>query len=99
MKVWNAATGEEIRTLPGHSSDVISAVFSPDGQLVASGSDDKTVKIWDATTGEEIRTRERAQRICQKRRLQPRRQADRFRQLGQNRENLERRHRRGNPHS
>lgn len=44
---WGAA----IHTLEGHSDWVRSVVFSHDSKLIASGSNDRTVRIWDATTG------------------------------------------------
>jgi WD40 repeat protein len=37
--------------LKGHSNEVNAVVFSPDGQLVASASDDSTVRVWETATG------------------------------------------------
>lgn len=39
LKIWNAATGKEHRTFMGHSCPVITACWSRDGQLIASGDD------------------------------------------------------------
>ena len=52
MRIWDAVTGECEQTLEGHSDDVNSASFSPDGTKVVSSSGDQTVRIWDAVTGE-----------------------------------------------
>jgi len=44
--------------LVGHDPTqlVNSAAFSPDGTMVATGSDDYTVKVWDVASGEELHT-------------------------------------------
>ena len=48
---------EQECTLTGHSNEVNSVAYSPDGKYILSGSDDHTVKIWDAATGKEVRHR------------------------------------------
>ncbi|MEH2219293.1 MAG: hypothetical protein V7K72_19650 [Nostoc sp.] len=42
--------------LEGHSDNVISVSFSPDGKTLASGSWDKTIKLWNLETRKGIRT-------------------------------------------
>jgi WD40 repeat protein len=42
--------------IAGHSKRVAAVVISPDGQTLASGSADSTIKIWNRSTGKELRT-------------------------------------------
>jgi WD40 repeat protein len=54
VKIWDAATGNEVYTLKGHTGFVNSVCFSRDGRRLASADGDGTVKVWDAATGKEI---------------------------------------------
>ncbi len=47
---------QELYTLKGHSDYVNSVVFSPKGDLLASGSSDATVKLWHASEGKSLKT-------------------------------------------
>lgn len=47
IRLWDVATGENIATFWGHTTDIQSLAFSPDGTLLASGSYDGTILLWD----------------------------------------------------
>ena len=51
--LYDVHTGEEVALLTGHTRDVSGVVFSSDGKMLASGSDDNTVRLWDVATGTE----------------------------------------------
>jgi WD40 repeat protein len=44
-------TGKLRHSFTGHSDWVSSVAFSPDGQILASGSEDNTIKLWDVNRG------------------------------------------------
>ncbi|MFN6536089.1 MAG: protein kinase domain-containing protein [Nostoc sp. EkiNYC01] len=48
--------GIKIRTLRDHSKSVNFLALSNNGQILASASNDKTIKVWEVRTGREIRT-------------------------------------------
>ena len=52
ISLWDAQTGELIRTLKGHTDVIWSVAFSPDGKYLASGSADRTLRLWNIRTGE-----------------------------------------------
>src|SRR5579883_1010218 len=60
VRLWDVATGREIRRLPGHKGlgnyDSPLVAFSPNGQIVATAvSSFEPVRLWDAATGKELR--------------------------------------------
>ncbi len=59
-KIWQTQTGKLLATLPVGGLFVHSVAFSPDGQFVAIGGNDKRgfVRIWNAQTGQPVPTPE-----------------------------------------
>jgi eukaryotic-like serine/threonine-protein kinase len=67
IKLWDLGTGNELRTLRGHTRGggkpnriflpaVHALALSQDGKRVFSAGSDQTVKVWDTQTGAEILT-------------------------------------------
>jgi RNA polymerase sigma factor (sigma-70 family) len=55
IRLWDVASGKELRKFNGHAGGVRTAAFSPDGATLATGGDDGRVRIWDVATGKELR--------------------------------------------
>lgn len=60
IQVWNALTGDQLATYRGHTSEINSLTWSPDGNLIASadgdmmgitGASSNTVHVWEVATG------------------------------------------------
>src|SRR6185436_1511238 len=54
IMVWDAVTGDEVRSLPRHKGAVLAVTFSADFRYLASGSADRTIKVWDVATWQQV---------------------------------------------
>lgn len=50
-QIWDITKAKVIATFCSHENAETSLAFSPDGRLVATSSDDETVRVWNAQTG------------------------------------------------
>jgi hypothetical protein len=56
LRLWDAADGQLVRRLEGHTDTVCSVQFSRDGRRLLTSSYDTTARLWNVDTGELIRT-------------------------------------------
>ncbi len=56
VRLWNARTSELLHIFRGHSAWIQTVAWSPDGEMLASGSNDKTVRLWNVESDQAIRT-------------------------------------------
>ena len=55
-RLWDVETGDIIRTLLGHTAEIVSLNFDTQGQKIITGSFDHTVKVWDVRNGRCLHT-------------------------------------------
>ncbi len=56
IRLWDVASGRELRALVGHKNWIKSLALNRSGEVLASGSNDHTVKLWNVASGSELRT-------------------------------------------
>ncbi|NER36138.1 MAG: hypothetical protein F6J93_19495 [Oscillatoria sp. SIO1A7] len=55
IKTWQPFTGDS-RLLAQHSAAITSLAISPNGQILATGSEDNAIQLWQLNSGEALRT-------------------------------------------
>jgi WD40 repeat protein len=56
VRIWDPTTGQELKPLHGHTNRIWTVAWSPGDQILASASEDRTIKLWDVSTGRSLRT-------------------------------------------
>ena len=54
LEIWDAFTGQNLKTYHGHTANIYGIAWSPDGQRVVTGGPDTIPRVWNVTTGESL---------------------------------------------
>lgn len=55
IHIWDAITGDPLKTLEGHTNSIWALDWSPDGLTILTGSHDSTLRLWNANSQSENR--------------------------------------------
>jgi WD40 repeat protein len=56
LRLYNAATGVEVRPFTAPLDGAASIAFSPDGRFVLAGGNNSTAQLWDTASGQQIKS-------------------------------------------
>ena len=51
VRLYDINTRQVVKSFSGHQSSITKAIFNPFGNLIITGSKDRTIKFWDITSG------------------------------------------------
>lgn len=54
VRLWDVATGENLVSFRGHTEELVSLDFSPDGTRLVTGAEDNSIKLWDIASNREL---------------------------------------------
>jgi WD40 repeat protein len=55
VRIWDVVAGKEVPRPGGHTGELRSLAFSPDGRRLVSAGRDPSIRLWDLETGKPIR--------------------------------------------
>lgn len=56
VRIFDTASGEQVRRLEGHTSYALGLAWKRDGQILASAGADNSIKIWNGETGDQLQS-------------------------------------------
>jgi WD40 repeat protein/serine/threonine protein kinase len=56
VKIWDANTGQELESLPGHTGEVWAVALDRESRWLATAGEDAIIRIWDAKSWKPLRT-------------------------------------------
>ena len=56
IKLWNPKSGEQVRSIKGHTDSVYALAHDADTNRLVSASKDQTIRVWNETSGECVLT-------------------------------------------
>ncbi len=56
VRLWDAATGKEVRRYEGHQGQILSLAVAPDGLGLVTGAQDNQIKLWDIPQAKSLRS-------------------------------------------